>query len=130
MSYQVGSACYATLADAGAAACVLFTPVSSVSVVSKTTTIKTITCKSSSSSGVLNLLVSTNDSTISANGLTYSYKSSTLLVPQTISYQLCTEGDYLVAFELIIGSVLSFWAVIYCWNLIRNFLDSSRGDQS
>lgn len=119
MSYQVGAACYATVVDAGVAACAAYTPVSTL--VSNGAVIRTISCTSADAvTGALKLQVTSTPVSGGASTITQ--------VKQVISYSPCVQGDFVAAGELIFASVLTAWAALYGVNAIRRYLDWSRGE--
>lgn len=119
MSYQVGAACYATVVDAGVAACAAYAPISNL--VSNGAVIRTISCTSADAvTGALNLRVTSTPISGGASTVTQ--------VKQVISYSPCVQGDYVAAGELIFASVLTVWAAAYGVNAIRRYLDWARGD--
>jgi hypothetical protein len=115
MSFQVGSSCYATQADAGAAACSQFVPVYS----QDATNFYSTTCASASATGALNLQ---NVTTKISNGAI-----TTKLIAVMQSYPACIETDYLVAGETIAGALFGLWAIAYAGYKILSFLGWSRG---
>lgn len=121
MSYQVGSACYATLVDAGGAACSAYSPVSGL--VENGAKLRTVSCTSSdASTGALNLQITTT--AVDGSG------STTATVSQLISFPTCSQGDYLAAGEMIFGAILAVWAAVYGVNEVRKLLTWGRGDAS
>lgn len=121
MSYQVGAACYATVVDAGGAACAAYAPLSTL--VSNGAILRTVSCTSAdSSTGALNFQITSTPVDGSA--------TTTAIISQVISYPSCTQSDYLAASEIVIGAVLAVWASVYGLNEIRKYLGWSRGDAS
>lgn len=121
MSYQVGSACYATVVEAGGAACAAFTPVTSL--VLDGSAVRTVSCTSAdSSTGALHLQITSTPVDGSAG--------TTAVVSQSISYPDCMQADYVAAGEVIAGALLAAWAGIYGLQAIRNYLNWARGDNS
>lgn len=119
MSYQVGAACYATVVDAGVAACAAYAPISTL--VSNGAVIRTISCTSADAvTGALKLQIT---STPVSGGA-----STIAQVKQVISYSPCVQSDYVAAAELIFAAILSVWAALYGVNAIRRYLDWSRGE--
>jgi len=119
MSYQVGFACYATVVDAGGAACSNFSPVTTM--VSDGSVVRTVSCSSADpNTGALNLRVVSSPVDGSPSTVT--------TVSQVISYPDCVYGDFVVAGEAIFAAILGAWALIYGANLVRNYLDWSRGE--
>lgn len=119
MSYQVGAACYATIVDAGGAACAQYAPVSGV--VENGAVVRTVSCTSVDlTTGALNLQITSTPVDGSP--------SSTRTVAQSISYPPCIYSDYVQAAEVIFGSVLAVWAAIYGIQKIRGLLNWSRGE--
>lgn len=115
MSLQVGAFCYATPADAGRAACSQFQNVSSVS----GGTVQTVSCSGSDSFGNLFLSVSS----VSVSGA-----SSVQVVSQQVSFPPCVQQDYVDALEVVAGSILAVWVLIYTGHKILGLLGWSRGD--
>lgn len=119
MSYQVGAACYATVVDAGGAACAAYAPVSTL--VSNGAILRTVSCTSAdSTTGALNLQITSTPVDGSA--------TTTAIISQVISYSHCTQADYVAASELIVGALLAVWASLYGLNEIRKYLNWSRGE--
>jgi hypothetical protein len=116
MALQVGGSCYATVVDAGAAACAEYNQAGFMDA----TNIYTTTCTSANATtGVLNLSVittkiSTNVSTVKA--LTVSP-----------AYPPCNEPAHLAAYETIFGGVLALFAICYGGYKVISFLGYSRG---
>ena len=102
MSYQVGAFCYASLADAGSAACASFAPVTSI--VNGGASITTVSCQSSTDAGALNLMIVTNP-TDGSSGM------SVRAVTQYIVYQPCQEAKYWDAGFTVGGYVLALLCV-------------------
>jgi hypothetical protein len=139
MSYQVGKACYASKADAGSAACVAFSPVTTIvpgvhlpetvcdlhgcttTYTVSPTYIRTVSCQNADQNGALNLSVIATEVNSSV-----PFQSST--VSQVISFPACEQQDYVFAAQSIFGALLVVWVSVYCLNYIRKFLDWSRGD--
>ncbi len=117
MSYQVGLSCYATVPDAGQAACASFVPVSSIN----GDVLTSITCESAdSSSGALNLHVVLTS--LSSGGSSFS------TVQEIPAFPSCVNGDYLAASEQITGALLSFSVVVWgAWKVV-SYLRWNRGD--
>lgn len=98
MSYQVGAACYATVVDAGGAACTAYAPVSTL--VSDGAILRTASCSSvDSTTGALNLQITSTPVDGTA--------STTAIVSQTISYPACIQADYILAGEIVAGALLA-----------------------
>jgi hypothetical protein len=121
MSYQVGSACFATVVEAGGAACAAFAPVSTL--VSNGTVLRTVSCSSADlSTGALNLQITSTPVDGSA--------TTTATISQVISYPDCKQADYVAAGEVILGALLAAWALCYGPYAVTRLLNSSRGDAS
>jgi hypothetical protein len=121
MSYQVGASCYATVVDAGGAACAAYAPISSI--VADGAVVRTVTCTSADpSTGSLNLQISSTPIDGSASSIAY--------VSQAIAFPSCTQSDYVAATEIVVAAVLACWAAVYALNAIRKYLDWSRGEPS
>ena len=121
MSYQVGAACYATLVDAGTAACAAYAPVSQL--VQDGAVIRTVSCSGAdSSTGALNLNIT---STPVGGGA-----SSVTVVQQSIAYPDCQQGAWLQAGEAIAASLLGLWVCIYVGKKIIDTINWGRGDAS
>ncbi len=119
MSYQVGAACFATVVEAGGAACAAYAPVSTL--VENGAVVRTVSCTSADqTTGALRLQ-------ITSTAVDGSPGTSTI-VSQLISYPDCREGDYVAAAEILVGATLACWATVWGLNAIRNFLDWSRGE--
>lgn len=121
MSYQVGAACYATVVEAGGAACAAYAPVSTL--VLDGAAVRTVSCTSADpSTGALKLQISTTPVDGSAGTST--------VVSQSIAFPECTQGDYVAAAEIIFGAVLAAWALVWGLNAVRRYLDWSRGEST
>lgn len=119
MSYQVGAACYATLVDAGTAACAAYAPVSQL--VQDGAVIRTVSCSGAdASTGALNLTITSTPVDGSA--------SSSAVVQQAITYSDCQQFAWVQAGETVIAALLGLVLVIYCGKLIINTLNWGRGD--
>ena len=118
MSYQVGAFCFATAADAGAAACARFEPVTSI--VDSGATVRSVSCESFDiSTGALNLEITS--SPVAGGSSTYS------TISQQIAFAPCQESVYLDAAEAISGLVLA--AYFSAWGMLKiiQFLGVFRG---
>lgn len=121
MSYQVGAACYATVVDAGSAACAAYAPVSTL--IQDGTVVRTVSCFSAdASTGALNFQISSTPVDGSA--------STIATVSQAISFPVCSQGDYVAAAEVVAAAMLAAWAAAYGLNAIRRYIDWSRGEAS
>lgn len=121
MSYQVGVACYATIVDAGSAACAAYAPVSML--VQGGAAVRTVSCTSADPiTGALNLQIST--SPVDGSGITSA------LISHPIAFPECIQGDYFAAGEVIFSAVLAGWALIWGVNAVRSYLDWSRGEST
>lgn len=121
MSYQVGAACYATLVDAGTAACAAYAPVSQL--VQDGAVIRTVSCSGAdSSTGALNL-------TITSSPVDGS-PSSSAVVQQSITYPDCQQFAWVEAAEVIFASGLGLWAVIWCGKKIIETINWGRGEST
>lgn len=114
MALQVGGSCYATQADAAAAACSQF----NVAPFQDATTIQTSTCTGTS----FGYLLLVNKKVDKVTNITTT--TSNTLYP---SFPPCIEQDYLVAAEIIFGGLLGLWAVSYAGMKVVNFLNFTRG---
>ena len=114
MSYQVGFACYADLASAGAAACSQFQPVTSVTGGTGGAVLNA-TCQSSDSSGVLTLKIITSP----INGDTPFYTNNTI----SPVYNNCTWPEYvdagLTIFVALLGVYFAAWGVYQLYNMLH-----------
>lgn len=115
MSFQVGSACYASVVDAGGATCSQFVPKSFVD----SSGVYSIFCVDADAvTGALNIQKAF---TPSGGATVYS------TVQQLPAFPPCSHGDYLIAAEQVFASLLALFAVSYgMWHMIR-FLGWSRG---
>ena len=121
MSYQVGAFCYASLADAGSAACASFAPVTSI--VNGGASITTISCQSATDAGALNLMSVTNP-TDGSSGM------SVRAVTQYVAYQPCQEAKYWEAGFTIVGAVLGLVCIsVPLWRFC-NWLVWGRGESA
>ncbi|MDK6078350.1 hypothetical protein [Massilia varians] len=122
MSYQVGAACYATVVDAGAAACAQYAPVSSL--VQDGAVIRTVSCSSADpTSGALFLHISSTPS----DGLG---QTTSVTVKQSISFPDCQQSAYVQAAQVVFGACLGLWSVIWCGKKILELLNWGRGDNT
>lgn len=120
MSYQVGAACYATLVDAGAAACAQYAPVSTL--VHDGAVIRTVSCSSADpTTGALNLHISSTP----ADG---SDATTEITVQQAITFSDCQQFAWVDAAEVIFASGLGLWAVIYGGKKLLEVLHWGRGE--
>jgi hypothetical protein len=119
MAYQVGLACYATFADAGAAACSSFVPISSITA----TDYKYVDCGGSDPvSGALYLAVRTTN--ISTGTITFN------TIVQPIDFQPCMWSDFVAAIEICFGAALGVWAIWHGGKKLLSFLGWSRGENA
>lgn len=119
MSYQVGAACYATLSDAGVAACAQYNPVSRL--VQDGAVIRTVSCSGADpSTGALNLIITSTPVDGSA--------STTATVHQSIAYPACQQSAWVDAAEVVFSSALGLWSVIYGAKKLLELLHWGRGD--
>ena len=112
MSYQVGGYCYATPADAAAAACAGFSPVSQLI---GGTYLQTASCASSNETGGMLL-------TITNTPLDGS-PATTATIEHRIDFPPCVQGQVVDAYLTILGAVLAAFAVIYGLWKLRQFLN-------
>jgi hypothetical protein len=119
MSYQVGWACFATLQDAGTAACTQFAPVTSFTGGGQN--ISTASCLYSGADGTLQLKISTAPITGGVPVVTS--------VALPAAYQQCLYPDFVDAGLLIFVALLTVWATTYGMRKIISFLNWSRGDE-
>lgn len=119
MSYQVGAACYATVVDAGAAACAAYSPVSQL--VEDGAVVRTVSCSTADLyTGALNLTI-----TSTPVGGSPSYSST---VQQSITYADCQQFAYMAALEVIFASLLGLWVVIYSGKKLIQIINWGRGN--
>jgi len=120
MSYQVGSSCFATVVDAGAAACTAFVPVSQF--IDNGAAVRTVSCGSSDAqSGALKLTISTApiDGT----------PGTVATVVQQQAYPNCTQQDYVDAGLSITGAVLALIGTCFpLWALHRWLTAQTRAE--
>jgi hypothetical protein len=121
MSFQVGAACFATVVDAGAAACAQYAPVSTL--VQDGAVIRTVSCSSAdTTTGALNL----NISSTPVNGSS----ASTATVQQSITFPGCQQAAYVQAASVIFGSALGLWSVIWCGKKLIETINWGRGEST
>lgn len=121
MSYQVGAACYATLVDAGTAACAAYAPVSQL--VQDGAVIRTVSCSGADlSTGALNL-------TITSSPVDGS-PATTAFVQQAITYPDCQQFAWVDAAETVFGACLGLWAVIWCGKKLIKTINWGRGEST
>ena len=119
MSYQVGAACYATVVEAGGAACAAYAPVSTL--VLDGAAVRTVSCTSADlTTGALLLHISTSP-------IDGSVGTSTV-ISQSVAFPNCIQGDYVAAAEAVFGALLAGWALVWGMNAVRRYLDWSRGE--
>lgn len=119
MSFQVGSACYASYGDAGGAACSLFVPVTTLDA----SNVRTVSCfRADAATGALVLHVTTTSIS--------THISTVDEIWQVQSYPDCVLPDYIAAGEVIFGLFLTFWALSYGVMKVIKVLDWSRGEPS
>jgi len=117
MALQVGSLCYATQADAAAAACASVVPTSSV----VGTSVVTLSCAGVNADGAL--LMQTSVSPI--DGSTAAQVSE---VAQPVVFSPCTQGDLVAALEVCIGAALGCWAIWWGGRKLLDLLSWGRGE--
>lgn len=119
MSYQVGSLCYATKADAAVPACSAFTPVSSLN----GSLLTTVSCAGVNPDGSLSMVRSVVDTAAPAAPVVTTFA-------QVLDYGPCIQSDYVEAFNSLLGPVLA--VVVMCWGLwrISSYLGWGRADAS
>lgn len=121
MSFQVGAACFATVVDAGAAACAQYQPVSTL--VQDGAVLRTVSCSSADpSTGALNLNITSTPVDGSA--------SSSAIVQQAISFSDCQEAAYVQAASIYFGAALGLWAVIWCGKKVIETINWGRGESA
>lgn len=121
MSYQVGAACYATLVDAGTAACAAYAPVSQL--VQDGAVIRTVSCSGADAvTGALNL----NITSTPVDGGT----ASTTAVQQAITYPDCQQFAYVDAAKVVFASGLGLWVVIYGGKKLIETINWGRGEST
>lgn len=119
MSFQVGAACFATVVDAGAAACAQFQPVSTL--VQDGAVIRTVSCSSADPmTGALNLNISST--------LVDGSATSAVAVQQSITFSSCQHAIYVQAASVVFGSVLGLWSVIWCGKKVIETINWGRGE--
>lgn len=119
MSYQVGAACYATLVDAGTAACAAYAPVSQL--VQDGAVIRTVSCSGAdATTGALNLSITSTP--------VDSGPGSTVIVQQAITYSDCQQFAYVDAAKVIFASALGLWCVIWCGKKLIETINWGRGE--
>lgn len=119
MSFQVGSACYATVVDAGVAACAQYAPVSTL--IQDGAVIRTVSCSSAdATTGALNLNISSTPVDGSAG--------TVATVQQAITYADCQQFAWVQAAEVVFAALLGLWAVCYAGYKIISLLRWGRGD--
>lgn len=119
MSYQVGSQCFATPADAAGAACAQFVPSTSLS--QDGTVIRNLTCSSPQADGSLVLNVA---STLLSDG-----SQSTLSRVVVPAYPSCVQQDYVDASLLVFAALLSAVCVPYSLWLVYRFVNFGARNQ-
>lgn len=119
MSYQVGSLCYISKADAAVPACSAFQPVSSLN----GNILTTVSCSGVNADGSLAMVRSVVDASTSTAPVVTSFS-------QVLDYGPCTQGDYVEAFNSLLGPVLAL--AVACWGLWRmaSYLGWGRADSS
>lgn len=121
MSYQVGAACYATVVDAGAAACAQYAPVSTL--VQDGAVIRTVSCTSVDPvTGALNLSIAST----SVDGAL----NSTTTVQQQITFPNCQQFAYMDAAKVVFGALLGLWVVVYCGKKLIEVINWGRGEST
>lgn len=121
MSYQVGAACYATLVDAGTAACAAYAPVSQL--VQDGAIIRTVSCSGADvSTGALNLNITSTPVDGSA--------ASSVVVQQALAFSDCQEPAWREAGEAIASALLGLWLVIYVGKKIIDTINWGRGEST
>ena len=121
MSYQVGSYCYATPADAGTATCSRFSPVSVVS--SAGTHIISTSCESvNAETGALLLRVATSE--ISSGAVSYQ------TVEQLPAYFPCQEQELWNFWLSLLPLALVAIIPLGTWYVIHKFMISHRGENT
>lgn len=122
MSFQVGAACFATVVDAGAAACAQYQPVSSL--VQDGAVIRTVSCSSADiTTGALNL-------TVSSTPVDGSTGATAITVQQAITFPDCQQAVYVQAAQVIFGACLGLWSVIYCGKKLIETINWGRGEST
>lgn len=119
MSFQVGSACYATVVDAGVAACAQYAPVSNL--VQDGAVIRTVSCTSAdATTGALNLNISSSPVDGSPGTIA--------IVQQAITFPDCQQFAWVQAAEVYFAACLGLATVCYCGYKIISLLRWGRGD--
>ena len=121
MSFQVGAVCFATVVDAGAAACAQYQPVSTL--VQDGAVIRTVSCSSADPvTGALNLTISSTpvDGSQGAVGT----------VQQAISFSDCQQAAYVQAASVIFASALGVWVVVWCGKKLIETINWGRGEST
>jgi len=119
MSYQVGDSCYATVADAGVAACALYVPQSHLT--NNGTAVHTLSCSGVDASGALLLQV------LSARVNGGSVVSNTVAIsPQ---YPECIQQQKVDASLSLFGAVLGLVALAYAAWQVKAWLDRGARNQ-
>lgn len=117
MSYQVGVACYATAADAGAAACAQYTPVTTM--VENGAVIRTVSCSTAdSTTGALKLQITSTPVDGSP--------STTVFVSHPIAFADCMWPKFAEAGVVVFGMLLGIYCTVKAWNYVLDYLDSYR----
>lgn len=119
MSYQVGPWCYASTADAAAAACAAFPPATIV--LTDGSGIQTASCTAATLDGGLMLRITTTSMT--------GAPATSASAVHHIDFPPCQNGVIVSAGLQIFGAVMT--AVVLCWCAyqVRSFIDWSRAEK-
>lgn len=121
MSYQVGVACFATLAGAGSATCSQYTPVTAL--VEHGAVIRTVSCASADpTTGGLNLQI-TSTPVDGSPGVT-------AFVSQPIAFADCLWPQYVSGGLQVFAALLGVVVTVKAWGYLQNYLESqARGNE-
>ena len=115
MSYQVGVACFATMAGAGSATCSQFTPITSL--VENGAVIRTVSCSSADpTTGVLNLQISSTPVDGSPSTITHA--------SQPVTFADCLWPHYVNGGLQVFAVLLGIVVTVKAWGYLQVFLDS------
>lgn len=119
MAYQVGLWCYASTADAAAAACAAFTPATIV--LADGSGIQTASCTSATSDGGLMIRITTTPTTGAV--------ATTVATVHRIDFPPCQNDAVISAGLQVFGAALT--AVVLCWSAykVHSFIDWSRAEK-
>ncbi len=117
MSLQVGFFCYATQADAAAAACAAHVPVVSVS----GENVVVLSCAGTTSGGGLQMV---SESSPLGGG---PVVSTTHELP--VTFRPCMYSDVVAAGLLIAAALLALWGAVWGWRYLIRLIESYRSEQ-